>query len=299
MEHTQSATGTPFVILTNVPSLEDLVRQLWRKDNPVQPHFDFNVGKCVITLRSERRTVEVRYEFDAQSDQGSIRISAQLVLLTPTGQYLASTTQHAEFHWDEISDVLATYLSCADMLTIEEFVRCPDLPLEVQLDNWMKEFNPNTTSRPSEMARGHVREFTPEEARKTGVVVNPAMTLPKKLCPWPFAQIRDDHELHPLEVPSTIYPKRAEGDPQSPWDQMRMDEYERRVIVWKAQAYAILVEAMHSQGETQTQVESRYRISPEEILWLMKGRIDKFSIEKLNELVIRAGFTYDVIFKSR
>jgi predicted XRE-type DNA-binding protein len=80
---------------------------------------------------------------------------------------------------------------------------------------------------------------------------------------------------------------------QNFYDSYTNDLVERNLNVMKKQLCTVLIEIIRKKGWNQTQVAEAFQVSQPRISNLYNGHLDKFSIDKMLDMLMRCGYSLE------
>lgn len=252
-----------------------------------------------VDFKSQQGTVLLQLSFQPPGLGDSpqvFEVKGELTLKDKTGRLHVRHQQSTVFYGDELAEAMETCLSAGVELTREEF------ELGLAGDDvvaWLRSFSF------ARLDRLKVRALRPEQA------LGDLRLLPRELpeetstvpCPWPFKELDEIKPPHPTELPNTPYGTKLAAEykklSSSGWDKHLEDSFARTVMRCKAQGFALITQSLDEWGGPEADIIEKYKLTFQQIRWIMEGRIDKFTLEQITELIIRAGYDYDFVFRHR
>lgn len=250
-------------------------------------------------------SVLVKFKFELDVINARVfTASSNLTIVKPVDGVLPATyfNHYSEaflFYVDELQQVVQTWTRAAEVVTSENYKFYENKNHSNAAMVHLNEISMAHEVRPI------IRKVRPED-----VVLDPGIELcalsecgigQMIACTYPFVQLSTPHPRHPAEMPGATYKQKIEEARKvlsvSGWDELRESEYDRNVMRWKAQAFSIVTVALDDTGGKEEDLMHRTKLTQDDIANIMKGRLDKFTIEKLLQVLLRLGYNYDLAFR--
>lgn len=265
-------------------------------------------------MRSERhyalfwtspdQTLHLKYDFVLEPNGRIFSVDSSISLFPPgtgvtTERPIDYVSEGARFYIDEIADVVNVYTQAASILVREGLsLNEGESFSDATLQCWMTSFHLDWI-RP--VIRADRPPHITHESMEIGDMADPKCASIG--LPFPFVILNKPPQKLPAEMHSTSYVEKLKEAhkklSKSGWDDLVDERYAKMIMRCKAQGYALIMQQLSSSGLGEVQIVEEYKITQDQLKWLMQGRLDKFTIEQINELIIRAGYDYDIVFNRR